>query len=667
MFRYSVSLQTLAGLLFVPTLTVLAQDSFVVTNRLPEVSVTAARLPDDTIPISKYPGNVTVVTKEQIAASPAFSLPELLQQQVGISSLDTVGFGQFGNVSFRGYGEKSGALFLVDGVRMNDAGESSLPFLFNSIPLANIERIEIIRGGASTTYGEGAIGGVINIITKKGSAQPYNFSATGAGGNLGYYSGHAELTGTTNQFSYAFSGDRQEWSGWRPGSNYRGWTAIAKPSIDTSFGKFTFNYHHHDEHTENPSNLTQAQYDSNPRQLGATGPFIFESELNRYGLDYNKTLQNNWSVLATVSGQTYTTVSSSGFGVANTTQPNLSGTLQATHKSEIAKRENTLTIGSEATLQDYRLTSAFGISTVDYWSAGAFIQDSFDITEKLNLTLGTRYDYREWDVLAFVPGPFGYNFSQPKSASVWSPKAALNFQVADKTESWISLSQAYRLPSGNDISAVNLDPTFTSVLFFPNPNIKPIQSRTVEIGLRTDKWKWLGGSLAYYYSKVTDDIVFDPAAPPFGQNVNFDSTKQGVELSLRSRPCREAELFVNTAWSDSRLDGGPYDGNRLPLVPEWQVNGGVSFYPVKGLTWTIEGVWVTGQVAFNDLNNVLARNQYTVVNTKLSYTWKDYTVFGAINNLADRRYVLFPTSGGGVPAYNPAAGINFQLGATVKF
>lgn len=100
-----------------------------------------------------FPANVTVISREAIAQSPAFTLPELLRQQVGFTSLDTVGFaGQQSQFSLRGYADKAGTLILVDGVRANDAGGGF--FLWNSVPLAAIERVEIIRGGASTIYGE---------------------------------------------------------------------------------------------------------------------------------------------------------------------------------------------------------------------------------------------------------------------------------------------------------------------------------------------------------------------------------------------------------------------------------------------------------------------------------------------------------------------------------
>lgn len=632
-------------------------------TRLPAVVVTAARLPDETMALEKFPANVTVITATDIKASPAANIPDLLSQEVGLTPLDTVGGGAFANLSMRGFGEKSGTLVLVNGTRVNDAGESSLPFLWNSVPLDNIERIEIIRGGASTTYGEGAVGGVINIITKKPSAKLFEPTIGGAGGNLGYNSEHLDVSGSTNQFSYFVSADRQEWDGWRDGSAYRNWSVQARPSIETPLGRFTFGYHFFDEHSENPDKLTEAQFQANPRQRGAT-QFVFENTRHRYTLDYSKELADDWTLLAQMNGQTYDTFSS-GYALVNTEQPNYGGTFQMTHKSEWFGRENALTFGGEAGAQDFQqdVSSIFGPSstTVDYWNVGGFVQDRLQLTKRLALTAGTRFDYRDWRVRAFSAGFYDINAS--RKADVWSPKATLDFELAEKTTAWLSFSRAYRLPSGNDISAVNFDVS-GPVLFFPNPDIRPIDARTVELGVRSTRCDLLSGSLALFYSQVRDDIVFDPAT---FQNANFDSLKRGVELSLNSQPCKYAGFFFNAAYTDSIFDGGAYDGNRLPLVPEWQLSGGVNLTLARGLTWRWEVVHVRGQALINDLSNNLPRNDYTVLNTRLNYQWKNVNAYAAINNLTDALYEQFPASSGGVVYHNPAAGINFRIGLTMTF
>lgn len=134
---------------------------------------------------------------------------------------------------------------------------------------------------------------------------------------------------------------------------------------------------------------------------------------------------------------------------------------------------------------------------------------------------------------------------------------------------------------------------------------------------------------------------------------------------------RGVELHGTATYTDAHFDGGPNDGRRQVLVPEWQLTAGVSVHPAKGWTWTLEDQFVTGQVRILDLNNALPRNAYNVLNTRLSYNWKQVTGYVAVNNLLGQRYEQSPASnpftGPIVPMHNPASGINFQVGASVVF
>ena len=620
---------------------------------LPTVVVTATRLPEETVAVEKVPANVSVITRETIAQSPAFTLPELLQQQVGFSSLDSIGFGgQAAPFSLRGYGDKAGALILVDGVRVNDAGLGF--FLWNSVPLSAIERVEIIRGGASTTYGEGAAGGVINIITKEAGNQPFSGSLGASIGNLGYYQGNFSVSGRTNAFSYVVTGSRNEWAGWREGANYRGWNFLAKPSIETPAGRFTFSYQFHDEHSENPDILTPAQFAANPRQRCAT-QFLFEQELHRGWLGYHQSFEDAWTVNAKVFA-----AKDNGFnvGFANitTVQPSYGGTLQVDWKTEPWQRANTLTFGGEAVRQDFTQLG-FGTTVHDSSTLSFFAQDTLQLTPKLSLAGGVRFDHRSTFMNIGFPA-----FTGGKENNVWSPKGSLNYEFAAQSSAWVSLSQAYRLPSANDV--VSADPRFSG-----NPSLVPVNARTIELGLRSQPHKLLGGSLAYYHSWVDDDIFSDPTAGAVG---SADAVRTGVELSLNSQPADWAEVTFSAAYSDAHFTSGTYTGQRQVLVPEWQLNGGLNFRPAAGWLWRIETVYVTGQRRFNDLPNLMPANTYTVVNTKLSYQWKSLTTYAAVNNLLDRLYEQFPTATfpfppPSVPRHNPASGINFQLGVTATF
>jgi iron complex outermembrane receptor protein len=253
---------------------------------------------------------------------------------------------------------------------------------------------------------------------------------------------------------------------------------------------------------------------------------------------------------------------------------------------------------------------------------------------------------------------------EPKHSDVWSPKAGFTYEIIEQVSSWFTVSRSFRLPSGFDIGAAGSSP---GQLFFANPDIEPVEANTVEGGIRSDRWKYLGGSLAYYYSEVHDDILFDPFT---FMNENFDSIRQGVELAMNSRPVEWIDFYFNTTYTDAHFDSGPYNGERLPLVPEWQLSGGAHWRPWRPFTLTLEALYVEGQIANNDVNNDFVANDYTVVNTRADYRWRNALLYVQVNNIFDERYQSYPAVNAGSPQqrrYNPAPGINFQVGTKITF
>ena len=131
---------------------------------LEEVVVTATR---DAEEIRKIPANVTVITKEEIEQTHARTVVDVLRDKVDVVVTDFYGNGKSSAVDIRGFGETGplNTLVLVDGRRVNEIDLSGVDW--SQIPLDQVERIEIVRGAGSVLYGDNAVGGVINIITKK--------------------------------------------------------------------------------------------------------------------------------------------------------------------------------------------------------------------------------------------------------------------------------------------------------------------------------------------------------------------------------------------------------------------------------------------------------------------------------------------------------------------
>ncbi|MDB5262952.1 MAG: Outer rane cobalamin receptor protein [Adhaeribacter sp.] len=152
------------------------------TEPLPEVIFTATRAPK---PVSEIGRSVTVISSEQIQNSIYNNAGELLSQQEGIYVVGTgQNPGMTQSIFMRGAGS-SQTVILVDGIRVTDPSGVNNALDLSELALTNIDRIEIVRGSHSTLYGSSAIGGVVNIITKKNNKPGFNGIAEIKGGTFG--------------------------------------------------------------------------------------------------------------------------------------------------------------------------------------------------------------------------------------------------------------------------------------------------------------------------------------------------------------------------------------------------------------------------------------------------------------------------------------------------
>lgn len=131
-----------------------------------EIIVTATRTET---PVSQLPDSVTIISSEQIAQQKAITVFETLRSVPGLNIRKSGGIGRLTNVTIRGSGTNQ-VLVMIDGVQVNSPTTGS--FDFANLTTDNVERIEVVRGPQSTLYGSDAMGGLINIVTKKGKGKP---------------------------------------------------------------------------------------------------------------------------------------------------------------------------------------------------------------------------------------------------------------------------------------------------------------------------------------------------------------------------------------------------------------------------------------------------------------------------------------------------------------
>lgn len=167
------------------------QDTTIKT--LDEVIVTANKFPQKQSETGKV---VTIITQDQLQKSFGKSLPEVLNEQVGliINGADN-NLGTNQTVYTRGANSEN-TLIMIDGIPLYDASGVTSEFDLNNIALNNIEKIEILKGAQSTLYGSDAVAGVINIITKKGEKKPFNLNINLSAGSYNTYKGSVSISGT---------------------------------------------------------------------------------------------------------------------------------------------------------------------------------------------------------------------------------------------------------------------------------------------------------------------------------------------------------------------------------------------------------------------------------------------------------------------------------------
>jgi iron complex outermembrane receptor protein len=169
--------------------------------------------PNEENPIVVSAARTEIITRKEIDKTGAVNISDVLRSRGGVIVSDRFGDGN-ATIDLRGFGESAGSntLILVDGRRLNNS-DISAPNL-NSISLDNVERIEIIKGSAGSLYGDQAVGGVINIITKK--IQGYDASIGSTVGSYNHRSINASVSNKiNNQVSYRVYGEKLESDNYR--------------------------------------------------------------------------------------------------------------------------------------------------------------------------------------------------------------------------------------------------------------------------------------------------------------------------------------------------------------------------------------------------------------------------------------------------------------------
>lgn len=602
--------------------------------QLGEVVVTATRSAEES---ANIPANVTVITQEEIRRSPGRTVQDLLKSEDGILFRDLYGTGTASTIDMRGFSRGLNTVVLIDGRRVNEIDLAGVDW--NLIPLENIERIEVVRGGATVLYGDNATAGAINIILKKGTAQKPTLEGELRAENYNGYMGNLSFHGNNGFIGYYLFAKYRENDGYRENSEFNATDLSArltvKPidimSLDISAG-------YHDDQQGRPGGLTKDQIREDRRQ--AANPDDNVKNIQRYVDAKAAFTIGSWGEIEAAYGYNNRVFDSElfffGSLFATTRDTGTSGLrLKFTADNKFGALRNLLVAGIDYYDSDVTngSRSDWGSTDVDLSKAetGFYFNDELFITDRLSVTLGYRlgrakYEYTQADDFMTVSGEKTYQRD--------AYRAAVNYRYGKASKVFAGYAKGFRFPATDEL--IGFDGTVKP--------LKPETTDTYEAGVVHSFGERVQARLTVYTMNVQNELFVNPASPDFSNpNENADKTRHsGVEAGITVKPFDQLSVFGTFTYSDAKFTSGEYDGKRIPSVPRYSAALGADLTFLKAFTWSVQANWVDRKYLENDLTNAHEQvESHITVDTKLSYACKGLTAYAGVSNVLGEEYSDF--------------------------
>lgn len=562
------------------------------------------------LPLKKVNENITVISKQELENSPAKSIEEVLAQFTGMDIRKRGANGVQADISVRGSSFEQ-VLILVNGIRINDSqtGHNSMNIPFD---LASVEKIEIVKGPAARRFGQNAYAGVINIITKPSSDE--NIVFTASGGDFKTYSlGVGANFGNTRSSNFIQVNSSSS-DGYRYNTDYKinnifyqNRYKIENGNVNFQAGiqekKFGANGFYatpsaKDQYEETQASIVSLGIDKNYEKWGLNSAVYW-----RRGQDMYEYIRNKPEI---------------NMHIGN----NLGAELNGSYRSDLG------TTGLGLELRKEFLASN-NLGHRERFVTQVFFEHHFSFLEnKLNISPGISWANYDTDGNFFYPGlDLGFNFSE------------------------------HHKIYGN-IAKVNRIPTFTDLYYVSkteagNPNLKPENAVSAEIGYRFQKQSFLGKISGFLrdsdnsidWSKQNANDIWR------AENIGKIKTK-GVEVEL----AQHFNSFLKSYSVGYTFLESNYE----------QPTGLLSRYVMENLKHQfvakLEVFFLkkfTNQLIYR-YNERVSTGSYQILDEKLSYDAKNYNIYIMVNNILDTEYT--ETFGVPMPGRWFHIGVSFKTG-----
>ena len=661
----------------------LCTDVFAQVSTLEPISVNATRVEKN---LQDIPAAVSRIGPDEIQlGSEQLGLDESLDRVPGLFLLNRYNFAQDVRASIRGFGARSsfgirGIKIIVDGIPETlPDGQGSV----DGIDIGSAEQISVIRGPASSLYGN-ASGGVILVESERGPEEPFT-ELRSTGGEYGLRKHQLKFGGQASAVNYMVNLSDTRIGGYRDHSeaenrqlNARLEAAISQ---DTTW---VASLHHTDQPIANDPGGINADSVAADRTAARDQNIQYDAgealEQTRLGLTLRTRLADGHSVQArvhNVSRDFSNRLPIKGGGAVSFDRDYRGAGIHYIREGSLAGRSNRLLVGLDYDVQDDdrsrfdNLEGVLGERTLEQnekvTSLGVFLQNEWQVTERAEVILGVRYDEVTFD----VTDRFLSNGDDSGKVTLdhVSPRLATSIAVTENVRFFANISSAFETPTTTEFA----NPSGGGF----NQALKPQESTNYEIGLKA-----LSGRHRYEASVFTIDVkdeliqyqLDDQPGRNFYENVG-QSTRNGLELAYAGKIGRGAEFSAAWTWSDfrferfSNVDGDRFDGNRIPGIPQHFLHLELSWFADNGF-YVIWDANLAGSL-FADNANEDKVDSYQVTNLRLGRDWLydgwEVSPFLGVNNLLDEEYNSnIRINAFGKRYYEPAPERNFYAGIAVR-
>lgn len=664
---------------------------------LSQVVVSATRSGQE---LAKVPASVSVVSQDEIqgAGRRNTNIEEALRTVPGLVIRDQLGGASRVTIAIRGAGSSNtfgvrSIRLLIDGIPKNNAGGSGQDLA--NLDMSSISSIEVLRGPASTLYGNQA-GGVVAMTTETGGETPRRQLQV-LGGSYGFARVHGKATGQAfdGTVSYLASAWRTQQDGYRDNSNFdqTGFTSkfVFRPDArNTITGVMSYDNLGQDVSggltaIEMKTRPTIADSTSFARVNGVRLDNFGRFDEFRFGLNVQRSLTATEQLETQIfyvprtihKGPALTQFIQQSFLNRGATTRLLStralGSLGSRFTTGVDFHDTpiqTTTTGRPGTTSAGTAFSAFDEQAT---AVGVYALEELALLDNLTFTVGARYDnirFRQQNKLR-------KDLTKPRTFTRVTPKFGLTYRVSPSLSAYANVSESFEAPV---IGQLRNSPSSDGE-FVTNQVVKPLSIQTYELGTRGVAGR---GSfeLAVFSQKLRDQQVnvsfvrVPPLTGQFAALVNAAEVKQrGIEAGAKFVLTSVLTLSGTYTYSDfsfERYAAGTsnFGGNELPGVPRHNGFAELRYSDTRGLTGGIEFQSV-GKYFLNDANSA-TNPAYQLVNLRVGWARQMgralFSPFAAVNNLFSEDYSSQPQINAGAGRFfNPLPGVNYSAGLKVSW